>query len=770
MVYYVHPLIKDGVVEERRYQVSIARSSLGGNTLVILPTALGKTVIATMVVAEVLHARGGKALFLAPTRPLVVQHMTTLRSFLNLPSESIQAITGSVNKKKRGELYQTSRVIVATPQVVRNDIISGVVDLSEFSVMVVDEAHRAVGGYPYVFIASEYFKNGGHLLFAMTASPGANEEHFREVIEGLKIENIELRDDNDDDVKPYIHRVSVRYVEVEMSPAVKSIRKLLMDLRNDIVRELHTYGIFSGRTQVTRRDLLEAQREVSRRISSGDKSFYKAALLITETIKVDYALEYLESQGVEAFIEYLKKIINDSTKRGTSKASKELVSKKLFREVYHKAQDLVAHMDDVENPKLSKLKELIDGYVKKYRRVIVFTHYRKTSQVVADALNNVPGVRAARFIGQGMKVNDRGLSQKEQVAIIDDFREGKYNVLVATSVAEEGLDIPSTDVVIFYEPVPSEIRSIQRRGRTGRGDVGHVIILATKGTRDMAYLWSSRKKEKTMKERVEKFRQASGLTHSNKTRADVNTPSEPPGSEINKSSGGDVTLFDFEAPDNSKPEAEPEDDIKLLVDSRELNSGVAEHLRSMGVPMDISNLDIGDYLLPGNTVVERKDARDFVSSVMDGRLFAQMKSMKSRYPQQLLVVEGEVNFASLSRQNFFGVLASVVLDFNIPVIFLKTPHDTADFLATAYKRAIKEKRPAPIRHEKPGSSTEDMQLFIVESLPGVSAVLARRLLEHFGSVRNLFTATKDELMEVKGVGEKIAEGIIKIFEREYVRR
>ena len=104
-------------------------------------------------------------------------------------------------------------------------------------------------------------------------------------------------------------------------------------------------------------------------------------------------------------------------------------------------------------------------------RIIIFATYRDTVQLLVDhlALN---GIVSERFVGQATKDTEKGLSQKKQIAALTRFREGEFRVLVATSVGEEGLDVPSTDLVIFYEAVPSEIRSIQRKGRTGRSGAG----------------------------------------------------------------------------------------------------------------------------------------------------------------------------------------------------------------------------------------------------------------------------------------------------------
>jgi Fanconi anemia group M protein len=136
-------------------------------------------------------------------------------------------------------------------------------------------------------------------------------------------------------------------------------------------------------------------------------------------------------------------------------------------------------------------------------RVLVFTHYRDTCELVANKLSKVENAKVAKLVGQSDRKGEKGQKQKDQVGVLERFRQGEFNVLVATSVGEEGLDVASTDLVVFYEPVPSEIRSIQRRGRTGRSRAGKVIIFITKGTRDEAYYYSSLNKEKAMRRRLD---------------------------------------------------------------------------------------------------------------------------------------------------------------------------------------------------------------------------------------------------------------------------
>ena len=495
-----HPLLKNELIEIREYQVNIAKSALRGNTLVVLPTGLGKTVIAIFIIVEVLRRKGGKILFLAPTKPLVEQHVRTLKNLTKV--KNIALLTGEIRKNKRKDLVKDAEIVVSTPQVIQNDIQSGDINIGEFTLIVFDEAHKAVGNYAYVYIAKEYAKSReDHLILAMTASPGGSEEKVMEIIENLRIENVEIRTEHDADVRKYVKGIKTRIVTLPMPEELKKLHKALKELYDEIIAELRKYELFLRKKRITRKDLLIAQATVRDRIEEGNTDYYNAAMLVTMAIKVDYAMEYLETQGLEACYEQLQRIITEGNSRDGSRAAKMLVSNARFIQVVRLARELIKNKNSVENPKLDALKVIVRKQLSENpnSRIIVFTHFRETSQLVAEALNEVPGIRAVRFIGQASKGEDKGMNQRKQVEILKKFREGVYNVLVATQVAEEGLDIPSTDMVIFYEPVPSEIRAIQRRGRTGRTDIGKVVILTIKGTRDVAYLWSSKHKERKMK-------------------------------------------------------------------------------------------------------------------------------------------------------------------------------------------------------------------------------------------------------------------------------
>ena len=138
-------------------------------------------------------------------------------------------------------------------------------------------------------------------------------------------------------------------------------------------------------------------------------------------------------------------------------------------------------------------------------RILVFAQYRDTIQTIQSILE-LQGWTTGRFVGQATRdAEDKGMNQKEQARILTGFREGRFPILVASSVAEEGLDVPDVDLVVFFESVPSEIRAIQRRGRTGRSSIGRVTVLLTRETRDVRYQVAEVRREQAMRRIVRRL-------------------------------------------------------------------------------------------------------------------------------------------------------------------------------------------------------------------------------------------------------------------------
>jgi Fanconi anemia group M protein len=799
-----HPIIRKRTIEKRMYQVNIADSAAKQSTLVVLPTGMGKTIIALLLIADVLKEQKGKVLFLAPTKPLVEQHASFIREFL-VDSDPM-VFTGEVHPKTRSDLWKDANIIVSTPQVVVNDLISARTRLDDFGLIIFDEAHRATGDYAYVFIAEKYQKLNG-LVLGMTASPGSEVKRILDVCKNLGIEQVEIRSEFDPDVMPYVHEIKLRWIRVPVPGKFLEVIELFETVKKGYVKELKKYGFFRSNKPVSMKDLLKVQREIRARLQEGTgrkSAYYHAASVQSAAVKVNHALELVETQGISALNNYLERLGKEAFSRGGSKASKSVMNNANVK----KAIRLAAQID-IEHPKIGfVVKEVRDQVAQKRdSRIIVFTHYRDTSILVTEELDKQKGISPVRFVGQASRGKDKGLSQKKQVECIQRFKDGEYNVLVATSVAEEGLDIPSTDLVVFYEPVPSEIRTIQRRGRTGRKKAGKVIVLIAKKTRDEAYYWSSISKEKRMKRELHILRmelskgikvgepklpleteletvkdedvedlevQPGEEIVAENSREILSNPKEKEKSgemtihpetteELTKKKNGQLRLFDFD---------KKEKKTIIIADTREFSSEVVRELSRKGVVVKSQQLDVGDYILSDRLAVERKEVGDFLSSLMGGRLFSQLKMLKSAYVNPLLVLEGEglLERRGMSDQAIIGALASIVSDFNIPIISTSNAKETANLLAIMVKREISEGRPVGIRGEKVSMSLQERQQFIIEGLPGVSATLAQRLLAHFGSVKAIMEADEKRLCEVKGIGDTIAKGIVESIRSGYLRK
>jgi ERCC4-related helicase len=497
-VFVDHPLIKKEGVEEREYQTTVARSALERSTLVVLPTGMGKTVVALLVIAECLRRNGGKVLLLAPTKPLVEQHSRFLNG--SLVGKKVGVMTGEVPPEERELLWIENDVIVSTPQVVANDLRMERIELDQVQLIVFDEAHRAVGNYAYVFVAERY-RPLCRLVLGMTASPGSQREKVREVCHNLGIENIEVRTEHDPDVERYMQDVRIQFVEVELPPELRRATTILGSFYEECLKELVRMGMLEDNDRISTKDLLALGQGLQARLKAGErsKSIYRALSVNAMAIKVGHAIDLGETQGTGALSAYLERIQTEAEGDHSSKAARAVAETEQFKAVRSMMQGM-----RIEHPKLSRVMGLVSQQVNERpnSKVLVFTHYRDTCDLVASMLSRIDGVRVTKLVGQADRVGEKGLKQKEQVDVLQRFREGEFNVLVATSVGEEGLDVASTDLVVFYEPVPSEIRSIQRKGRTGRRSAGRVVIFLTKGTRDQAYHWSSVRKEKEMKRRL----------------------------------------------------------------------------------------------------------------------------------------------------------------------------------------------------------------------------------------------------------------------------
>ena len=500
--YLEHPFIWPKTVELRLYQKRMADVASEKNTLVILPTALGKTVISAMVAANILYAyRDVKVLIMAPTRPLVQQHRNSFLRLLKLRERDTALLTGETYPEYRKVVWEgEARVVFSTPQVVRNDLLEHRLTLENYGLLVFDECHRAVKEYAYTDIAQFYVSQAKYpLILGMTASPGSDLNRVLDVCRNLYIERVEHRNEEDPDVKPYIQPIEIEWKHVNLPKEYVEIKLQLRTLLMRRVNWLHDKGIIKTRPEyVTRRTLLEAGNELRWTLEESSleeerSPIFTAIINQSLALTLFHMLELLETQGLHTLKAFLDKL-------ELEKAEKRSYAILVSDPEYAKLRAWVENQP-TEHPKAELLKQIVQEQVEKKpaSRLLAFTQYRDTASHLVEELSRIPNVKADRFVGQASKTLDKGLTQKEQAERIRMLEEGDLNVLVATSIAEEGLDIPAVDHVIFYEPIPSEIRYIQRRGRTGRKTPGKVTILATNESLDMIYLYASKRRTEQMR-------------------------------------------------------------------------------------------------------------------------------------------------------------------------------------------------------------------------------------------------------------------------------
>ncbi len=758
-----HGLIKPNTIERRLYQeVLLAQIEEKGNTLVVAPTALGKTVVAALVCARMLEKHPNqKIVFLAPTKPLAVQHQTRLREFLAIHPETIIVLTGTQSPETRAQLWEEATIITATPQTIENDLLTGKIDLKDVQLLIFDEAHRAVKEYSYVFLARTFAKtmDGNKRILALTASPGAQEEEIQDICKNLHIQHISVKTLQDEDVKPYVNDIHVEWKKVKLPEEFYDIKKHIHHFLHEQLVFFKKIGyahkIYSHFMRKT--DLLELQAKIRQdmlKYGSTKPQLYQAVSRAATLLKASHAITMLESQGIHALNVYFEKLKNAAKQSGSSRAAKIIWENEHMRKAFSLTQKL--YEQNIEHPKIKELKEILQKQFTQNpkSRVLVFNHYRDSVAFVTESLNQTPHIRATRFIGQATKsMKDKGLTQKKQIQLLEEFGEGKYNTLVSSSVGEEGLDIPSVDLVVFYEPVPSEIRLIQRRGRTGRKAAGKVIILMAEKTMDEAMYWSAKRKETQMHQTLHRL--STQIENGNANQTWIHPNPHP-------------TLFSYS---NEMPEK-----IFIFADTREQASPVMRELSfHPDVHVQHKQLEVGDFVVGPDIVIERKTVEDFLSSVLDGRLLNQLMNMSQAYARPLLILEGKpeelFTLRNIHENAIIGMLSTIALTYRIPILYTQNAQESAKYIYLIAKREQQGKdKEIRLRLGRKGLTLEEQQQFLVESLPQVGPSLAKALLGHFGSIQKLANASKEELEEVEKIGPKKAEAILAVLMSQYEKK
>jgi Fanconi anemia group M protein len=534
--YFSHPLLRKNSLAFRQYQQDIVLKSLYRNSLVVIPTSLGKTIIALLICLDILlNWKNSKILILAPTRPLVFQHFNLFKKYTPLTNQYV-ALTGKTAPEIRKVLWNSSgiRVYFATPELVNNDLCNNFLNKDDFYLIVYDEAHRAVKDYSYTHISSQFYNNADNknspLVIGLSASPGHTEDKIKEICANLFIEQIVSKEERDDDVFPYVYDTNIEYHRVILDNYHREISAILTSMIYDNINWLIKNKLLKKKraNSVYKKDLLSLKDYITSKLDPKAPNLFLITALRYQSLSMIllYCRDLIESQGAFA----LRKFLNNSKENSTNKSYNHLFLDTRLQQI----EEILNKNTGQTAPKLTKLLSIIDQFLKSevmdvfdhkkntwpefsqnsainrsireerlpiaqsissiaQKKVLVFSQYRDTLEEITVFLEE-NGIRCRGFYGQSSRHGIKGLSQDKQLSILNDFREGKFPVLVATSVAEEGLNIPNVDLVLFYEPVPSEIRFIQRKGRTGRFSNGKVVILVSEDSIDVKYLEASKRK------------------------------------------------------------------------------------------------------------------------------------------------------------------------------------------------------------------------------------------------------------------------------------
>ncbi|MBN1803367.1 MAG: DEAD/DEAH box helicase family protein [Candidatus Lokiarchaeota archaeon] len=519
------PFLKQDTILHRKYQLNIVNSCFDKNSLVVLPTGLGKTIIAVLLVSRYLKKyKNAKILLLAPTKPLIYQHYDSLYKFLDVEQKQIVTLTGRTPPEKRMMFFHNSRIIISTPQVIKNDLERDRYDLKEVSLIIFDEAHRSKKNYAYTFVSRKYFEDcSDPIVLGLTASPGRDQEQIQIICNNLLIENIVFKTRQDEDIKNYIQDIEEILEIVDLPLRMIEICEIWNHLFHKFLRFFIERGLINpSKNYHSKLDFLKITRDLTVCLQSDNsnlETLYFQSPTILEIVRekklniqsifsycascisILHAKDLLETQDVSLFMSFLEKIASRAA-QGVRSAERIANSEhfKLITCFHDEGKN-----ENLEHPKLKKVVSIVQDEInlKRNKKVLIFTQYREMAELLKTKLKNefADELVIEKFIGQQSKADgDVGYSQVKQIEIIKEFKEGKIDVLIATSVAEEGLDIPSVDSIIFYEPVPSEIRTIQRRGRTGRFNYGRCFILITENTVDVPFHKVAVRKENQMQD------------------------------------------------------------------------------------------------------------------------------------------------------------------------------------------------------------------------------------------------------------------------------
>jgi ATP-dependent DNA helicase MPH1 len=496
---WVYPMNRGPI---RDYQYTIVRNALFNNLLVALPTGLGKTFIAATVMLNYFRwTKEAQIVFVAPTKPLVAQQVDACFTIVGLPRSATTMLTGEQAPAIRAKEWETKRVFFMTPQTILNDLSSGIADPKKIVLLVVDEAHRATGEYAYVKVVQfiRRFSKSFRVL-ALTATPGSTVEAVQEVIDGLEISKVEIRTEDSIDIQQFVHQRSIDQVILDPSDEIIMVKELLAKALQPLVNLLCSQNAYYNKDpmSLTPYGLVQARKAWSssnagRTASMGLKGMMSSLFAVLASIA--HAIKLLNFHGIRPFYDTVHDFRQGTDGNKGSKYKKQIIDHADFNTMMDRLKLWLSKPDFVGHPKITYLCDTILNHFldagdgkrdnesqRSETRVIVFSEYRDSAEDIVRVLNrHRPLIKASVFLGQADSKRSEGMNQAKQLETIQKFKNGEFNVIVATSIGEEGLDIGQVDLIVCYDASSSPIRMLQRMGRTGRKRAGKIVLLLMRG-------------------------------------------------------------------------------------------------------------------------------------------------------------------------------------------------------------------------------------------------------------------------------------------------
>lgn len=491
----------------RDYQFNITQCGLFHNVLVALPTGLGKTFIAATIMLNWFRwTKSAQIIFVAPTKPLVAQQISACFEVAGIPRSQTTMLTGEASPGIRAEEWQNKRVFFMTPQTLMNDLKTGIADPKRIVLLVVDEAHRATGGYAYVEVVKFLRRfNQSFRVLALTATPGSTVEAVQGVIDGLDIARVEIRTEQSLDIREYVHSRNIDVETFENSDEMVLCMDLLSRTLQPLVDQLRTLNAYWGRDpmMLTAFGLTKARQQwmasdTGRNANFGIKG--KINAIFTTLASLAHGIDLLKYHGITPFYRHLLHFQSNTDGKKGGKYQRQVVQDYSYKKLMGHLEPWTKNSDFIGHPKLEYLKRVIlnhfmdagetgEQQTQSATRVMIFAHFRDSAEEVTRVLKRYePMIRPHVFVGQTSAKGSDGMDQKTQLSVVEKFKKGTYNTIVATSIGEEGLDIGEVDLIVCYDSSASPIRMLQRMGRTGRKRSGNIVLLLMQGKEEESYI------------------------------------------------------------------------------------------------------------------------------------------------------------------------------------------------------------------------------------------------------------------------------------------